>query len=117
MLHPYYPATEAEPSFSLQIGQALRFCMVEGIHRDLPGAAFSEQLSRRCTTLWWTVYVLDRRLSAQMGAPSSIRDEDITAGLPWQGDDSTMAITLTLSIKLSRLIAAMAESEVSPFHI
>lgn len=84
--------------------------MVEGIHRALPRDAFSEQLSRRCRTLWWTVYVLDRRLSTQMGAPSSIRDEDITAVLPWQGDDSTMAITLTLSIKLSRLIAAMAES-------
>lgn len=79
----------------------------------MPEAIFGEEVARRCNALWWTVYVLDRQISALMGAPSSIRDEDITAALPSERSDSLAAAALTLQIKLSRLMATILTSELS----
>ncbi|CAG9989116.1 unnamed protein product [Clonostachys byssicola] len=92
------------------IGQSLRLSYVEGIYRELPDATFGSKFTLRCKSLWWGVYILDRQLSAQMGAPSNIKDDEITMSLPWHNDDSTMAISLTLCIKLSRLLATITST-------
>lgn len=69
---------------------------------------FGPHLVQRCRTLWWNVYILDIRLSAQLGAPSSIRDEEITMGLPLtESGGSSTAVILSLSVKLSRLLATI----------
>ncbi|KAH8674253.1 hypothetical protein BX600DRAFT_227513 [Xylariales sp. PMI_506] len=93
------------------IGQALRLCYVEGIHREFPDTDSDNHLGIQRSFVWWTVYVLDRQLSALMGAPSSVRDEDITAKIPSQKENSPVAVALTLKIKLSRLMATMMTKE------
>lgn len=55
--------------------------------------------------------MLDREFSALIGAPSSIRDEDITVKLPAEMDDSVEQINLTLHVRLSRLMATILTSE------
>ncbi|KAJ5674525.1 Transcription factor [Penicillium maclennaniae] len=87
------------------IGQALRGCIIEGIHRHVPEELGGPELSRRCRTIFWVVYMLDREFSALMGAPSSIRDEDITVRLPAEVEHSVEHINLTLHVRLSRLMA------------
>ncbi|OQD90523.1 hypothetical protein PENANT_c001G02884 [Penicillium antarcticum] len=87
------------------IGQALRGCIIEGIHRHVPEEICGPELSQRCRTIFWVVYMLDREFSALIGAPSSIRDEDITVRLPAEMDDSVEHINLTLHVRLSRLMA------------
>ncbi|KAJ6099362.1 hypothetical protein N7467_000897 [Penicillium canescens] len=87
------------------IGQALRGCIIEGIHRHVPEEICGPELSQRCRTIFWVVYMLDREFSALIGAPSSIRDEDITVKLPAEMDDSVEHINLTLHVRLSRLMA------------
>ncbi|CAH0027230.1 unnamed protein product, partial [Clonostachys rhizophaga] len=57
-------------------------------------------------------YLLDRLYHRQdfstlVGAPSSIRDEDITTKLPSEIDDSMNAAAMTLQIRLSRLTATI----------
>ncbi|KAK2592766.1 hypothetical protein QQS21_009538 [Conoideocrella luteorostrata] len=106
----YFHSIDMRSSAYQNIGLALRLSYIEGIHLSLPVDMFGEDLRNRRRVLWWSVYILDRRLSAQMGTPSTIRDEDITANLPWKDDSSTMAITVTLSIKLSRLLSTIASS-------
>lgn len=54
--------------------------------------------------------MLDREFSALIGAPSSIRDEDITVKLPAEMDDSVEQINLTLHVRLSRLMATILTS-------
>jgi proline utilization trans-activator len=54
--------------------------------------------------------MLDREFSALIGAPSSIRDEDITVKLPAELDDSVEHVNLTLHVRLSRLMATILTS-------
>ncbi|KAJ5956284.1 transcriptional regulator family: Fungal Specific TF [Penicillium viridicatum] len=89
------------------IGHALRGCIIEGIHRHVPEEICGPALSKRCRTIFWVVYMLDREFSALIGAPSSIRDEDITVKLPAEMDDSVEQINLTLHVRLSRLMATI----------
>lgn len=76
----------------------------------MPEAVVGVEHSRRCNTVWWIVYTLDRQLSSLIGAPSSVRDEDITVPLPLERDNSSIAAALTLQIKLSRLLATILTS-------
>ncbi|KAJ5097998.1 transcriptional regulator family: Fungal Specific TF [Penicillium argentinense] len=87
------------------VGQALRGCIIEGIHRHVPEELCGPELSSRCRTTFWVVYMLDREFSALIGAPSSIRDEDITVRLPAEMENSVEHINLTLHVRLSRLMA------------
>ncbi|CAG7949011.1 unnamed protein product [Penicillium salamii] len=89
------------------IGHALRGCIIEGIHRHVPEEICGPELSQRCRTIFWVVYMLDREFSALIGAPSSIRDEDITVKLPAEMNDSVEHINLTLHVRLSRLMATI----------
>ncbi|CAG7952694.1 unnamed protein product [Penicillium olsonii] len=89
------------------IGHALRGCIIEGIHRHVPEEICGPELSQKCRTIFWVVYMLDREFSALIGAPSSIRDEDITVKLPAEMDDSVEHINLTLHVRLSRLMATI----------
>lgn len=54
--------------------------------------------------------MLDREFSALIGAPSSIRDEDISVRLPAEAEDSVEHINLTLHVRLSRLMAQILTS-------
>ena len=54
--------------------------------------------------------MLDREFSALIGAPSSIRDEDITVRLPADVENSVEHINLTLHVRLSRLMAQILTS-------
>ncbi|KAJ5497430.1 Transcription factor [Penicillium fimorum] len=89
------------------IGQALRGCIIEGIHRHVPEEICGPKLSKRCRTIFWVVYMLDREFSALIGAPSSIRDEDITVKLPAEMDNSVEHVNLTLHVRLARLMATI----------
>ncbi|KAJ5120736.1 transcriptional regulator family: Fungal Specific TF [Penicillium bovifimosum] len=89
------------------IGQALRGCILEGIHRHVPEEMGGPDLSKRCRTIFWVVYLLDREFSALVGAPSSIRDDDITVKLPAEMDNSVEHVNLTLHVRLSRLMATI----------
>ncbi|KAJ5537241.1 transcriptional regulator family: Fungal Specific TF [Penicillium frequentans] len=96
------------------IGHALRGCIIEGIHRHVPEEFGGPELSRRCRTIFWVVYMLDREFAALIGAPSSIRDEDITVMLPAEVESSVEDINLTLHVRLSRLIAQILTTIYNP---
>ncbi|KAH8734461.1 hypothetical protein BGZ61DRAFT_527804 [Ilyonectria robusta] len=90
------------PAFQ-HIGQALRICVLAGMHRHMREDVVGVELSRRCHIVFWIVYMLDLDWAALIGATSSIRDEDITTKLPSETDDSLNALTMTLHVRLSRL--------------
>lgn len=94
-------------SVALQIGHALRICVSDGLHRHMPTDHVSLAHSNRCNTVFWVAYIIDRDFSTLVGAPSSIRDEDITTKLPSEIDDSMNAAAMTLQIRLSRLTATI----------
>ncbi|RDW59329.1 fungal specific transcription factor domain-containing protein [Aspergillus mulundensis] len=99
----YFQSVDMRVAAFQHIGFALRVCIIEGIHRHVPEHLDGEALTRRCKTLFWMVYMLDRDFSALIGAPSSIRDEDITVKLFAEGSAEEKA--LTLHVQLARLSA------------
>ncbi|KAF2721570.1 hypothetical protein K431DRAFT_68644 [Polychaeton citri CBS 116435] len=101
----YLQAIDMRASAYIYVGKALRLCFVEGIHSYCPEEIHGRQLAERCSYLWWSVYSLDLEFAALMGAPSSVREEDITALPPTAFEDSCQNTAFMLRIKLSRLVA------------
>jgi len=91
----------------------MRICLVEGIHRHMPEHIVGADHSRRCNTVFWVVYILDREFGALMGVPHSLPDEDITVKLPSQLDGSIDAMNMALHVQLSGLTARIFTSRFS----
>lgn len=83
----------------IYIGQAMRVAISHGLHWDMQAQDVGEQKVHRCRRIWWTVYALDRRLSALSGTPILLRDEDITTPLLLEDNDPAFF----LGIKISQL--------------
>ncbi|KJK66218.1 fungal transcription factor regulatory middle homology region [Aspergillus parasiticus SU-1] len=101
----YFQSIDMRKAAFQHIGQALRCCIIEGIHRHVPEELGGLELSQRCRTVFWVVYMLDREFSALMGGPNSIRDEDITVRLPAEVASTVENTNLTLHVRLARLMA------------
>ncbi|THX16393.1 hypothetical protein D6D17_02751 [Aureobasidium pullulans] len=101
------------PAYIL-IRQALGITLEHGMHTDMQSQHIPEHHVRRCRNIFWTVYILDRQLSSLMGLPTSIRDEDISAELPYDPLKSQKAMALDIQVKLSRVIAKIANNVYGP---
>jgi len=92
---------------ALEIGQAVRMAMSQGLHTDVPTEQLGEAIVQRYRKVWWTVYVLDREMTSLMGLPQSVRDEDVHTQLPtFQGDPFRTAAFI-MRTKLSHFIASI----------
>ena len=86
-------------------------CLVEGIHRHMPEHVVDVEHARRCNTVFWVVYILEREFGALMGVPTSLADDEITLKLPSQLDGSADAMNMTLHVQLSGLTARIFTSK------
>lgn len=71
------------------------------------------QEAHRIRCVWQTLYILDCKFSSLMGAPTSIRDEDITVELPKSSEDTDEPQSLKLHVALSKRFAKVLHSEFS----
>ncbi|KAL2850244.1 hypothetical protein BJY01DRAFT_261680 [Aspergillus pseudoustus] len=102
----YLQALDSRLTAFQLVGQALRVCIIEGWHRHMPPSEVTSAHAKRCTSVFWTAYMIDREFGTLIGAPSSIRDEDITVQLPSEpADNSAKAEALALQVKMARLTA------------
>ncbi|CVL08360.1 related to positive activator of transcription [Fusarium mangiferae] len=99
----YLQAVDHRNSAYVYLGMGLRIALSQGLHRDIAGDSVDDPEVRRYRNAWWTLYILDRKFSSLMGAPSSIQDSDISVPIP--GDQTTprRSSSLEMHIKLSRL--------------
>ena len=95
------------------IGIALRISLTQGLHHDCEMERQDPKLCARRQSIWWTLYILDRRFSALMGAPVSIHDEDITLGLPNPDHAMQKCGALSIHVRLSRLMSILLSSRCS----
>lgn len=89
----------------------MRIALAEGMHTDMPIAELGEPFVQRCRKIWWSIYILDRQMSSQMGVPQSIGDDDITCQLTNFLDSTQRTAALKMQIKLARVYADIARSE------
>lgn len=52
------------------------------MYTEMHGICLDETYVQRCRLVWWTVYVLERRLSSLLGVPMGISEESISALFP-----------------------------------
>lgn len=65
----------------------------------------------RSRSIWWTLYILDRKFSSLMGAPVSISDSDVTAILPNAGSSLQKSEALSMHVKISRILTKVLNCE------
>lgn len=74
------------------------------MNREIPEGVLSEGEREHRRRLWWTVYILDRKLSINMGSPlSGLQDEDIDVALPNFRSHAVSSEGLSLHVKVTRL--------------
>ncbi|KAJ3520570.1 hypothetical protein NM208_g13653 [Fusarium decemcellulare] len=90
--------------YQIQIGQALRLALHDGLHRRIP-EDIGPGLIAVCRNAWWGVYVLDQEITATLGCPSAVPQGDITTPLPDAVSSEVSAKALSLRTRLSRLVS------------
>lgn len=93
----YLQCLDHRTSAHIYIGQAMRVAISHGLHWDVQAQDVGENSVHRCRRIWWTVYALDRRLSAICGSPNSLRDEDITTPLLPDASDPAFYLGVRIS--------------------
>lgn len=94
----------------VQIGQAIRLAISNGWHLDVPRNHFSGAILQRCRKVWWTIFVLDGRMSALQGVPATINSSDVYAQLPDFEDDVKSLHALEMHVELSKIVASIQRS-------
>jgi len=68
------------------IGTAQRLGLILGLHLNISESQLPDRAARQHRIcLWWSVYIIDRVLSAKSAFPTSISDDAIEVDLPGQG--------------------------------
>jgi hypothetical protein len=96
----------------IQIGQAMRIGLAEGMHTDMPIPELGEPTVQRCRKIWWTIYILDRQMTSLMGLPQSIQDDEMTCRLPTFSGSAQRTAALNTHIKLARIYATIGRSRI-----
>lgn len=84
---------------------------MEGLHTELPVSQIGIEASKLRYNLWWTIYIIDQRISSSVGGPMSIPEDAITATLLAPDDLSQRDATLSLHVQVSRLIYEVLTSK------
>ncbi|KAF4960889.1 hypothetical protein FSARC_10320 [Fusarium sarcochroum] len=79
------------------LGQAVRIAQSIGLHVESLGSKSrsATELERR-RRIWYSIYVLDRLLSLQLGRPPAIHDEDCGVALPSRRADNEIDWTSSM---------------------
>lgn len=67
----------------------------------------------RCQNVWWTVFVLERRMSCLMGVPLGISDKDVSIPLPHFPDSPSRTATVAVHVKLAQAFGQVVNSMAS----
>lgn len=112
------PSFKLQPilTVSSQIGQAMRLALSLGMNREPPYGYLDQREYQRRRRLWWTLYILDKKLSVISGAPLSIMDEDIDISAPGEHDLGLSNTALNFHIKLAGLEGRVMSGIVSHRH-
>ncbi|KAL2206858.1 hypothetical protein CC79DRAFT_1370256 [Sarocladium strictum] len=85
------------------IGYAMRIALAIGMNRELPEGSLDDSEYKRRRRVWWTIFIIDRKLNVVIGAPLSIHDEDVDISTPDELDLGVSNKSLNLHIKLAVL--------------
>jgi proline utilization trans-activator len=71
------------------------------MNREFESGILTSTESEHRSRLWWTIYIIDRRLTASMGVPLLLHDSDITLPLPPLPPKADSMTAFSLHVRLS----------------
>lgn len=80
------------------------------MYTEMQSTYIDEVYMQRCNLMWWTVYVLERRMSSLMGVPMSIAEESISTSLPSSGHTEGSNV-LAMQVRICQVLAKIDKSE------
>ena len=96
-----------------QLGNAIRFAQMEGLHTQLPQEELGIERVTYCRDLWWTLYIMDRHFSSSVGLPPSVHDSDISTPFNPPNVGSQSDSVRSLQVNLSHLLSVILTSKCS----
>lgn len=88
----------------------MRLALNYGLHTNIRADRFGSASVERIRRAWWTVFILDREMTAVAGLPQSIEIQDVYCQLPAFSGSVTRISALKMQLKLSQLIADINRS-------
>ncbi|KAJ5647391.1 hypothetical protein N7490_003763 [Penicillium lividum] len=92
----------------IYINIAVRLAMQNGMHRKCKNSAFSPAMIETRNRVWWTTYLLERKISIFHGRPLSMLRADVDASIPLHQPE--------LELGDSRASVARAEASIQLIH-
>lgn len=83
------------------------------MYTGMRGVCLDETYVRRCSLVWWTVYVLERRMSSLLGVPVGISEESISASFPSTSSQVHGSNVLEMQVMLCQILAKVDLSKFS----
>ncbi|KAH8672222.1 fungal-specific transcription factor [Ilyonectria robusta] len=84
----YFLPIDASGLGFIYINLAIRLGIQNGMHRKCSNNAFNSSVIETRNRVWWTTYVLERKISIFHGRPISVSRVNIDASLPLHQDNS-----------------------------
>lgn len=94
----------------------MRLALNYGLHTNIEADRFGTASVERIRRAWWTVFILDREMTAVAGLPQSIEIQDVYCQLPAFSGSVTRISALKMQLKLSQLIADINRSMFMTAH-
>lgn len=85
------------------------------MHTEMHGSCLEKHYVEKSRLVWWTVYILERRMSSLLGVPLGISEESISAPFPSNSAQTDSSNTLEMQAKLCQILAKVDLSESPPF--
>ncbi|PIG82846.1 hypothetical protein AARAC_003116, partial [Aspergillus arachidicola] len=92
------------------IGQALRGALEYGMYTEMHSSYLDPTYVQRCKLMWWTVYVLERRMSSLLGVPMGIAEESISSPFPLTDRNAQGVRALEMQVMLCQVLAQIDQT-------
>lgn len=81
------------------------------MYTEMHGIYLDQAYVQRSSLVWWTVYVLERRMSSLLGVPMGISEESISASFPSLSTHVQGPNVLEMQVTLCQILAKVDLSE------
>ncbi|CAG7965789.1 unnamed protein product [Penicillium olsonii] len=92
------------PAYQM-IGNALRVALWKGMYTEMHSSCLDEEYVQRCNLAWWTVYILERRMTSLVGLPMGISEESISVRYPSIVTRDETSNVMDMQVKLCQILA------------
>lgn len=100
-----------------KISQTVSVALEYGMHTEMKSSFLDDGYVWRCRRLWWTIYILERQMSALMGVPMAVADELISAPCHTYPGDAQSTNALQIQVQLSRVLSRIHHSRFPPYDL